>query len=130
LKGVDALNYEYGVATNQVSMDTDIVDRSGARKGPCSGEDSEGRYSWVEEQRTIDLLVKKPQDVNSAKDLNVKFQSKLIKISSNKSQWSLELNLFDKISPDDCTWTLSSDSIEVTLEKVSGVFWNRLAVDT
>jgi len=121
LKDVKAINYEFGVATNQVSMDPSLQDDR-----VNSGKDEDERYNWIEDQSHIDISIIKPSDIVSSKDLIVKFLRKSLKIESKKSDWKIELNLFDNVSPDDCTWTLSSEHIEVSLEKSKQVYWAKL----
>jgi hypothetical protein len=121
LKDVKAINYEFGVATNQVSMDPSLQDDR-----VNSGKDEDERYNWIEDQSHIDISILKPSDIVSSKDLSVKFLRKSLKIESKKSDWKIELNLFDNVSPDDCTWTLSSEHIEVSLEKSKQVYWAKL----
>jgi hypothetical protein len=122
IKGVEAQNYAFGVRTNQVAMDTDLVTKSG-------GEDKEKGYTWDEDDSTIDISITKPSQISTARDLAVKFSSRLVKLSSKDGGWVLELKLKDSVSVDDCTWTLSSSHIEVSLEKTSKGVWFQLIAE-
>ena len=126
LQGVEKQNYEYGVATNQVSMESDETRNSSV--GEMGGIDVEKGYSWTETQDSIDINVKTPEEVKTSKHIQVKFHSKKCSISSKVSDWTLELELYQSVSTDDCTWTFNtSDSmLELSMEKTSGVIWGQL----
>lgn len=119
LKGVEAENYAFGVSTNQVSMNDD-TDRT------LRGEDKELGYTWQEDIATIDISFQKPPTASSAKDIEVKFSSKSVSVSLKDRSWSLNLNLKHTISSTECTWTVSTSHIEVTLEKAEERLWKEL----
>lgn len=122
LKGVEKQNYDFGVATNAVTMSSD----EGASSG---GLDVEKGYSWTEDEGSVEMTVTVPEHIKSAKELNVKISSASIKISAKSGGWALELNLHGKIAPDDCTWTFGSGSVELTLEKAKSGIWRNLISD-
>ena len=119
LKGVEGENYSFGVSTNQVSMndETDSIVR---------GEDKELGYTWQEDIATIDISVRKPPTVSSAKDIEVKFHSKAVSLSLKDKSWTLNLKLKHAISSNECTWTVNASHIEVSLEKAEERLWKEL----
>jgi hypothetical protein len=101
-------------------MDTDVAPKTG-------GIDVAKGLTWDEDVNTIDISINRPEDLLSSKDLVVKFQSKSVKLSTKSGSWILEIPLAKSVSPDDCTWTLGKDHIDVTLEKTSDGLWGTLS---
>ena len=119
LKGVEAQNYSYGVATNQVAMDTDLLKKTG-------GVNAEDNYKWDEDEATLDISITKPEMIRTTKDLVVKFHSKSMSLASKDQSWSLNIPLLRSVSVDDCTWTMNEKTIEISLEKTTEGIWGTL----
>lgn len=125
LTGVEQQNYEYGVATNQISMDSG---GGGNSVGEMGGVNVEKGYSWSETQDSVDINVKTPEEIKSSKQILVKFHSKKCVISSKVSDWIVQLDLYQNVSTDDCTWTfnINESMLEISMEKSNGIIWGQL----
>ena len=127
LHGVEKQNYEYGVATNQVSLES--CERYDSSVRQLGGVNVDKGYSWSETQESVEVNVKTPEEVKTSKHIQVKFHSRKCIISSKVSDWKIEMDLYRNVSVDDCTWTfnLAESMLQVSMEKTEGVIWGQLS---
>ena len=123
VKGAESRNYEHNSQLGKVDM-----------SGSSSRDHAEGAnvtlgFTFTETLETIDLIFKLPDSmsdlVRPSKQLTVKFNSNKLSVSTvSDSVKLLELNLFDSVDVDGCTWTGSGPrSIEISLEKNESKLW-------
>ena len=74
----------------------------------------------------MDISIRAPGGVQTAKQVNVKFSAGKCTVSSKVCDWKLDLDLCGGIEIDDCTWTFNDGSIEVSMEKSKPIIWGRL----
>lgn len=118
LQGVEGVNYEYGIASNMVSM--------GAKEEVSGGEDAELGYSWTEDETSLEIQVKCPEGVSSSRELTIKISTAVVLLAAKNGEWRLDLQLLKKVSPDDSTWTFNGKTIDLTLEKKEEGLWKKL----
>jgi hypothetical protein len=129
-------NYEHGLKVNRVTMGDGATEDGG--KGSVEAGESTGNlcaYKWHETDSTIDICLSHPpqnSDVSSpltAKTINVKFTTRGVvvttKTATTQPLLSI-LNLKGDIRSSECTWTISKDGVELTLEKAKEDLWGSL----
>ena len=121
LRGIEKLNYEWGLKTNKVAMEShDALDNK--------GEDKDNNYTWHETVLGIEVRYKLPPGVTK-KEINVAFKTAAILITNKVTKSNLlEIKkLKGNIRPDESTWTINDGCIELTMEKVDeSVTWGSL----
>ena len=121
LRGIEKQNYEWGLKTNKVAMESrDTMDNK--------GEDKENNYTWHETVMGVEVKYRLPAGVTK-KEISVSFKANSILITNKVTKGNLlEIKkLKGNIRPDESTWTITDDCIELTMEKVDdSVTWGSL----
>ena len=149
LRNATMENIEYQTEMNQLTGKTtttttaDLQPSADGENGiPKQEEQGEGNgkrgYSWTqtEEEIEITLSLGKGSGVSSSKEikvkgLNVKFTNRKVKVVFDKEEL-LDLELYDCVDPDGCTWTLELGDEEkdtfliITCEKSNEMSWPRI----
>ncbi len=135
LQGVQKQNYEHGLSTNRVAMESEA--------GPATGADSDRGFSWSENGEIVEVVVSVPAEIAKvgSKDIKVRFTSRSLLVQiRNSAPHSLAsqfdpahsaepnamLTLLDipqlagTIRAEDSTWSVSGRDIELSLEKSDG----------
>mmetsp|Transcript_111321 Transcript_111321/g.255318 ORF Transcript_111321/g.255318 Transcript_111321/m.255318 type:complete len:333 (+) Transcript_111321:29-1027(+) len=81
-------------------------------------EHDEGSYTWRDEGDDVEVSVSIPADVKG-KDCKVTIKPSKLLVAVEKASVQLELQLWDKVVPEDSTWTVSGGKLVVTLNKVN-----------
>jgi hypothetical protein len=153
LKGVVQHNYELGLRTNRVAMESDLADTDAHEHKELAG--AEG-VKWVETSDCIEMSVKIPEEIKkfTSKDIAVKIQASSVSVRvRNTSSDPLdrivasdgyrnvvvavqpgefvllwEGALAGTVSTEDSTWCVSGHHIDLTLEKAgsSQGLWKKL----
>lgn len=117
-------NLEYQMEVNQ------ITGTVGATQAAVDGSDGkvkqESGYSWTQTEEELEISIDLPsaEEVKS-KQIQVKFKPKSLVVTCRTEQL-LELELFEKVDVDGCTWTLDRPILVVTMEKVEQALWPRI----
>mmetsp|Transcript_2081 Transcript_2081/g.2841 ORF Transcript_2081/g.2841 Transcript_2081/m.2841 type:complete len:161 (+) Transcript_2081:24-506(+) len=123
LKDLKARNYQLGIATNKVAMD------SGDASEVVEGESVDKAYQWSEGGEYVEVVVNVPGTTSSkklsSKDVKVDIRSKTLKVMAkdDSGQFSslVDIKLAGSVSVDDSTWNLGFAkgmvTVEVTLAK-------------
>ncbi|KAL7516012.1 hypothetical protein ACHAWX_001071 [Stephanocyclus meneghinianus] len=131
LEWTQALNQatkgNFGTNTkNEINDGTDGI--------PVHVQQDNGRFfSWLQCQNEIEVTLPLLSDADAKEGkiaikslMNVIFLRKKITVKYNKNLL-LELNLYEEIDVDGCTWTLDKDMLVITCEKYDGgKIWPRL----
>lgn len=148
MKDLAKKNYEHGIATNRVAMESSLIDESAATASTLSDFPS---VKWSETNEQIELSATMPVEIIkfTTKDIDVKIcPSKLsVKVRNNTNcsisitsrlnsnitplnEWIvlLEGNLEHTVSVDDSTWCINGRDIELSLEKTSSRIWKKLLI--
>lgn len=133
MKDIVSRNYQHGIATNQVAMDSE---------DSCKGENLEVGYKWCESTDEIELSYPLPVGIVS-KEIAVKFSPQLLLVTLKQGQGQgqggqdlLRVPLYGKVSIDGCCWSCVSVKgggglpqqlqLDITLEKEKAGLWKRL----
>ncbi|KAM7542969.1 hypothetical protein Aperf_G00000017295 [Anoplocephala perfoliata] len=84
-------------------------------------------YSWSQKHREIDIHVKIPEHITSARQLNVKIERKHIKIiQCGVDQPILDANLSMDIKTETAQWSFETDEhlLTISLDKVMEYWWD------
>ncbi len=101
-------------------------DGDGDGGGGCS-------YSWLQNEEEVEITVslkKRAAEGGGGRveksSVKVVFQPRKITVKCNGTP-ILEVELYNRLDVDGCTWTLDGDSLVITCEKASGgEIWPRL----
>ncbi len=88
------------------------------------------RYRWVQTLQEVDVHIRIPQGIKS-KQLAVEFKSKHLKVGVKGQPPLIDGELHAKVKPDDCAWTLDSETgkLSLTIAKFNNMdWWSRLIV--
>lgn len=120
LKDLKTRNYQLGIATNKVAMD------SGDSSGDVvEGESVDKVYQWSESSEYVEVVVNCVPAIGSSKklsskDVKVDIRSKTLKVmvkdDSGQFCLLLDINLAGNVSVDDSTWSLGSAKGKVTVD--------------
>jgi hypothetical protein len=143
LKDVVRHNYEVGVATNRVAMESDLPSEDVSAETEISG----GNVKWSETSENMDVSVRIPAEITkfTAKDVAVKFSASHLSVKVRNTTGAaitvagatveaaafvtlLDAPLAGSVSVDDCTWSIAGHAVELTLEKSgrSQGMWKKL----
>lgn len=136
MRDAQRTNYEHGLRTNQVAMESDV-----AAAAEASGADPARGLRWSESDDLVEVSVVVPGEQGqkvSAKDVRVKFgtRSLLVQVKDADGPGGMTTLLevpvlAGAVRPDECTWSLSGREVEVSMEKTVGgakARWGRLEV--
>ncbi|XP_063824800.1 nudC domain-containing protein 3 [Ostrinia nubilalis] len=84
------------------------------------------KYSWSQTIMELDVIVKLPSTVKSAKELKVTINSGDICVACRNGDIIIKDTLPYKIKTIDSFWTLSEGRLLIHLEKVQERWWNKL----
>lgn len=95
---------------------------------PVGNGGSTKDYQWTQTIREVTIAMPLPSNPNTrAKDLNVEIKRSSIRLTHKTlGKTLLEGELLDKIRVDECTWSIESNVILITLEKSDKRWWNRI----
>mmetsp|Transcript_4175 Transcript_4175/g.6328 ORF Transcript_4175/g.6328 Transcript_4175/m.6328 type:complete len:363 (-) Transcript_4175:243-1331(-) len=122
-------NLEHQTTMNQITGRNDLQPSADGEDGIAKTEEG---YSWTQTEEEIEVVVPLAKDA-LAKEIHVKFMPKSLKVNFRKES-VLDLQLFERVDPDGCTWTLDKAqkdaadvrNLVITLEKNSETSWPRI----
>jgi len=81
-------------------------------------------YKWIQTLPEIDIQIKIAPGIKS-KQLIVEFKNKTIKVGVKGQPLLIEGELYAKVKPADCAWTLDSETgkLGITLAKLNNMEW-------
>ena len=144
LKNVVEHNYQAGLAANKVAMESDLSE--GVGEGAEKELDG-GNVKWSETTENMEVSVCIPPQISkfTAKDISVKFSASnvCVKVRNTSTEGVVYNNasaapgeylvlldgvLEGGVAVDDCTWCISKNCVELTLEKSGNCqgIWNKL----
>ena len=135
LKDVVKHNYEAGIATNKVAMESDLHSGEMSAEVEVAGAEN---VKWSETSDYLELSVELPEEIKTftKKDIVVKIQSTQvsIKVRNTSAAGAGELLLLwegalaGSVSVDDSTWCINKRTVEISLEKAgsSTGMWRKL----
>jgi hypothetical protein len=121
-------NLEYQMQMNQ------ITGRGNEHLQPAvAGSDGvakkEQDYSWTQTEEELELVVPLPDLDVASKEITIKFKPQFVQISCRKEPL-VNLELFERVDVDGCTWTLErgadAKKLIVTMEKIEQALWPRI----
>ena len=129
-------NLEYQKAMNEVTgkkVDDALQPSADGEDGKSKVEQN-GLYSWTQTEEEVELSLPLPSSdvVITSRDIKVKFLSNQLSVKCQSIDF-FSLDLFSRIDPDGCTWTLerikkdTTTNLIITCEKVDGVSWPRIS---
>lgn len=127
LKKATMDNLEHQTSMNRITGRNEVQAAVDGEDGVAKAEDG---YSWTQTEDEVELVVLLDNDA-LAKEINVKFLPKSVQIKFRKEP-VLALQLFERVDPDGCTWTLDKTNatekrnLIVTLEKGDEASWPRI----
>ena len=95
----------------------------------ASGSDPKGRYEWSQGSDDVEVRVLKgiPVGPTAKKRIHVSYgRGESLKVAVDGATVLSIEKLFDRISPDECSWCLDGSSLVVTMEKVETRPWVEL----
>ena len=98
---------------------------------PVGNGGSTEQYKWTQTLNEITIAMPLPPSTR-AKDLDVQIKTTSLKINHKNSKSEnplLDGEILDRIRTDESTWSIESDVMLVTLEKIEKRWWNRVFVD-
>ena len=143
LRNATMENIEYQTEMNQLTGKNDhpVQPSADGENGIPKKEIEEGGggkgYSWTQTEEEIEISLSLGKGFTSSKEiklkgLNVKFTTRKVKVVFEKEE-VLNLDLYDCVDPDGCTWTLElGDKVEketfliITCEKSNEMSWPRI----
>nr|CDS25636.1 NudC domain containing protein 3 [Hymenolepis microstoma] len=93
----------------------------------CYNGARRANFSWSQKHREIDIQVKIPEHIKSAKQLTVKIEKKHITISENGVQgYIINSNLSMDIKTETAQWSFEADEhlLTISLDKVREFWWD------
>lgn len=125
LKRATTENLEYQMQLNQITGRNDVQPGVSGADGVAKKEEG---YTWTQTEEELELIVRLPVDATS-KDVKCKYHPQSLQVSC-RSEVLVSLDLFERIDPEGCTWTLERDSkfaeLIVTMEKIEVALWPRI----
>ena len=95
------------------------------------GKDEGGRYSWTQTKEDVEVRVLKgiPEGKTAKRRIVVSYDGGLSLIVKVDGEIVLKLlSLYDRVTPDECSWTVEKGELVVTLEKVTHYSWVELTL--
>mmetsp|Transcript_14046 Transcript_14046/g.28838 ORF Transcript_14046/g.28838 Transcript_14046/m.28838 type:complete len:420 (-) Transcript_14046:63-1322(-) len=104
-----------------------VTNRGGETQKGNDGEDgvskSEDGYSWTQDNDEVEVVV---EDCNDKKLVKCTFRSNSLKVVIG-GDVKVDLELFQKIDVDGCTWTVQEGRLVIQMEKMDpGISWTRI----
>lgn len=98
---------------------------SGAEAGDADGR---GAYTWTQTDDDVEVRVAgAPEGRGAAKRVDVAYgRGDTLVVKIDKEAVLCVAKLFDRVTPDDCAWTLDKGTVVVTLEKAQPRAWASL----
>lgn len=130
LKKATMGNLEYQTAMNNITGRQNETQANVDGTDGVSKQEKGGLYAWTQTDEEVEIVVPLPKDA-TAKEINVKYLSKSVQIKFRKESL-LRLDLFARVDPDGCMWTLDKvntkkeRNLVVTLEKGEATSWPRI----
>ena len=118
LRAAATENYDYNLGMRQISDTMAEMRGVGVGGGDNGGEQEGEGYKWSQDGDDLEISLEVAADVGK-KDLKVSFAQERVGVTV-KGEKALDLQLFDKIRPDECNWTLSKGCLSITMEKQVG----------
>lgn len=124
-------NLTYQKEINELTGRKDIMQPNHiGQDGIAKFEDG---YSWTQTESELEVIVIVPLNAIS-KDISVKFHPQTLHVTYKKDMIHINIQLFERIDIDSCTWTLdkaaTTDSngkrIAISMEKLESAFWPRI----
>ena len=127
-------NLEYQKAMNEMTGKMDALQPSADGEDGNSKVEQNGLYSWTQTDEEVELSLPLPSSssIITSRDIKVKFLSHQLSVKCQSIDF-FSLDLFSRIDPDGCTWTLerikkdTTTNLIITCEKVDGVSWPRIS---
>jgi hypothetical protein len=127
LQRATAENLQYQQELNRITGRSDTQPKIAGGDGQAKEENG---YFWTQTEEELEVVV----PVNAAvlsKEIQVKFRTQSIQVLCRKELLA-SVDLFERIDPDCCTWTLEkkgaeSQSLVVTMGKHESALWPRIA---
>jgi len=119
-------NLEYQLEMNRL---TGREDTQAAIVGTDGKEGHEVGYTWTQTDEELEIILPSPSPTLATKDVKIKFlpQSVMVKLNNDGV---LDLELFEHVDPEGCTWTLdrkgSNVKVVITMEKIEKALWPRI----
>jgi hypothetical protein len=118
-------NLEYQTMMNGITGRNELQASRDGEDGVAKAEDG---YSWTQTEEELELVVPLPVGV-TAKEVLVKYMPLSVLVKC-RNEVVVSLQLFERVDPDGCNWTLEKDGtnpmLVVTMEKVEQASWPRI----
>jgi hypothetical protein len=119
-------NLEYQMEMNQITGSTATQAAVDGTEGVCKEEVG---YSWTQSEEEMELVVPLPSSDVKSKEVQVKFKPQSVLVTCRK-ETLLDLELFERVDVDGCTWTLDRQgdklNLAATMEKLEQAMWPRI----
>uniref|UniRef100_A0A0K8TRF0 Nuclear migration protein nudC n=1 Tax=Tabanus bromius TaxID=304241 RepID=A0A0K8TRF0_TABBR len=85
------------------------------------------KYCWSQTSSEVEVHVLLPENIKTSKDLKVTIdpQKILVRNSDNNKEIILEGKMREKIRNTDAVWTISKNKLQITLDKVKELWWDK-----
>jgi CS domain len=126
LKQATSDNLEYQLEMNRLTGREDL---QAAIVGTDGKEGNEDGYTWTQTDEELEIIIPAPSHTIATKEVKIKFLPQSITVKCN-NYGILNLELFEHIDPEGCTWTLDKKGtnvkIVITMEKIERALWPRI----
>mmetsp|Transcript_36940 Transcript_36940/g.72098 ORF Transcript_36940/g.72098 Transcript_36940/m.72098 type:complete len:338 (+) Transcript_36940:70-1083(+) len=118
-------NYDYGLGMAEIRDSINATNPGGAAQAEDeSTVKQEEGFTWSQSEEDVEINLDVGDGVkSSAIKAQFKTQAMTLTVSGEKK---IDLELYDKVRPDDCSWTVSKGKLTITLEKVVEGRWTVL----
>mmetsp|Transcript_9691 Transcript_9691/g.23385 ORF Transcript_9691/g.23385 Transcript_9691/m.23385 type:complete len:289 (+) Transcript_9691:2-868(+) len=125
LKRAAAENYDYGLGMAEIRDSINATNPGGAQQAEDeSTVKNEDGFTWTQSEEDLEIVLDVGEGVKaSAIKAQFKTQALSLTVGGDKK---IDMDLYDKVRPDDCNWTVSKGKVVVTLEKVREGRWTVL----
>ena len=118
-------NLEYQMEMNRITGRTDLQPALDGTDGKAKQEES---FIWTQTEEELEVTVPLPSDTSS-KQVQVKFLPRSLCVTC-AGNVKVDLQLFESIDVDGCTWTMERTSngsnLLITMEKIEAALWSRV----
>uniref|UniRef100_A0A7S0VYS5 CS domain-containing protein n=1 Tax=Hemiselmis tepida TaxID=464990 RepID=A0A7S0VYS5_9CRYP len=125
LKRASAENYDYGLGMAEIRDTINAQNPGGAPEAEDEStvKEEEG-FTWSQSEEDVEICLEVGEGVKAgAVKAQFKPQSLAVTVGGEKR---IDVELYDKVRPDDCNWTMSKGKVTITLEKVREGRWTVL----
>lgn len=126
LKNAMMENLEYQTAMNQITGKEEVQAQNAGEDGIAKDEQG---YQWTQTDEEVEIVVNIGEKATTTKDVKVDFRPTYVQVKV-KGDIMMRIDLFARVDPDGCTWTLDKSGVElklvITCEKNESTSWPRI----